>query len=357
VSPAGGVGDLAEGIAAGEPRALARGISRVEDEMPGFERLLDALHGRLGAARRIGITGPPGAGKSTLTAALARRYLDQGLKVGIIAVDPTSPFTGGALLGDRIRMTELATEPGVFIRSMASRGSLGGLATSTREAADLMDAAGHDRVILETLGVGQSELDIAASADTTAVVLVPESGDGIQAMKAGLMEVADLFVVNKADRPGADRLESEIRVMMAIREGNVLEAVRSHHGVRIDGPRNPEGSAGPRKAPEVGEPGAWAKPVLQTVALEGRGVEALAEALDRHFGWLRETGTLERRRADRRLRRAQDALSRLALRDSAALWRDAPAEVLERLRANQLSPYAAARDLYDDWRSGVRPEG
>ena len=341
-----GVTELAESIAAGEPRALARGISRVENETPGFERLLDALHGRLGAARRIGITGPPGAGKSTLAAALMRHYLDQGLTVGVIAVDPTSPFTGGALLGDRIRMTELATEPGVFIRSMASRGSLGGLANATREAADLMDAAGYDRVLLETLGVGQSELDIAASADTTAVVLVPESGDGIQAMKAGLMEVADLFVVNKSDRPGADRLESEIRVMMAIREGNVLEAIKGHHGARIDRPAEPAST-----------PDAWSRPVLQSVASSGEGVVPVAEALDAHFDWLGDSGALERRRADRRLRRAQDALSRLAQRDAAALWRDAPGAVAERLRANELSPYAAARDLYDAWRSSLRPDG
>ncbi len=343
--PDAGVADLAESIAAGERRALARGISLVEDEGPGFEELLDALHGRLGAARRIGITGPPGAGKSTLTAALVRHHVEEGLTVGVIAVDPTSPFTGGALLGDRIRMTELATEPGVFIRSMASRGSVGGLATATREAADLMDAAGYDRVLLETLGVGQSELDIAASADTTAVVLVPESGDGIQAMKAGLMEVADLFVVNKADRPGADRLESEIRVMMAIRGGNALEAIRSHHGARIDRPADTE------------DAGEWAKPVLQTVASDGRGVEELAAALDRHFEWLNGTGRLERRRADRRLRRARDALLRLAGGDVSRVWQNAPSQLSDRLRSNELSPYAAARELYESWRIALRPGG
>jgi len=220
VSPAFDPGGLADRIAGGEPLALARGISHVENESDGFEALLERLDGRTGRARRIGITGPPGAGKSTLTAALTRHYLEQSLKVGIVAVDPTSPFTGGALLGDRIRMGELSTEPGVFIRSMASRGSLGGLATATREAADLMDAAGYDRVILETLGVGQAELDIAVSADTTAVVLVPESGDGVQAMKAGLMEVADLFVINKSDRPGADRLEKELAIIMSLRFAN-----------------------------------------------------------------------------------------------------------------------------------------
>ena len=330
------VDGLARRLTAGEPRALARAISHVENEADGFEALLDAVHGALGGARRIGITGPPGAGKSTLTAVLARGYLDAGLTVGVIAVDPTSPFTGGALLGDRIRMTELATEEGIFIRSMASRGSLGGLATATREAADLMDAAGYDRVILETLGVGQSELDIAASADTTAVVLVPESGDGIQAMKAGLMEVADLFVVNKADRSGADRLEKEIRVMIAIREGNSLKDIVSHHGARVDRP--PEVNSTER-SPDV----------LQTVASTGEGVPELAAALDAHFEWLDSTGELAKRRLERRLRRTHDVLLRLAQRDASRVWRGADPGLGDRLAASEVSPYAAARELYDAW--------
>lgn len=327
---------FARRIADGEPRALARAISHVENETPGFEPLLDALHPRLGRGRRIGITGPPGAGKSTLTAELARGYLERGLTVGIIAVDPTSPFTGGALLGDRIRMTDLATLEGIFIRSMASRGSLGGLATSTREAADLMDAAGYDRIILETLGVGQSELDIAASADTTAVVLVPESGDGIQAMKAGLMEVADLFVINKADRPGADRLEKEIRVMMAIREGNALKDIVSHHGAKIDRP------------PEIEVEG-FATPVLQTSANSGEGVAELSEALDEHFAWLERFGELATRRADQRIRRAHDVLARLANRSSRSVWLERRQEVADRLAENSVSPYAVARELFDAW--------
>lgn len=329
------VDGLAARIVAGEPRALARGISHVENEAPGFEPLLDRLHDRLGRARRIGITGPPGAGKSTLTAGLASGYLDAGLTVGVIAVDPTSPFTGGALLGDRIRMTELATREGVFIRSMASRGSLGGLATATREAADLMDAAGYDRVILETLGVGQSELDIAASADTTAVVLVPESGDGIQAMKAGLMEVADLFVINKADRPGADRLGKEISVMMAIREGNAIRDITSHHGAIVD------------HAPA--ETDVRRTPVLQTTASIGEGVGELSEQLDRHFEWLLETGELVTRRAERRVRRTRDVLVRLAQRDALAIWRRRREGVGRQLGANEVSPYAAARSMYEDW--------
>ncbi len=313
-------GGLADRIAGGEPLALARGISHVENESDGFEALFERLDGRTGRARRIGITGPPGAGKSTLTAALTRHYLDQSLKVGIVAVDPTSPFTGGALLGDRIRMGELSTEPGVFIRSMASRGSLGGLATATREAADLMDAAGYDRVILETLGVGQAELDIAVSADTTAVVLVPESGDGVQAMKAGLMEVADLFVINKSDRPGADRLEKEIAIIMSIRFAN----------------REPAGGGG--GAEEV-----WRMPITQTVASESRGIDEFAAHLDRHFDWLTATGRLEARRRAARLRRVHDALVRRCHRDARRIWRDASPETLD----SGASPYAIARRLYE----------
>lgn len=328
------IDDLAGRISRGEPRALARGISHVENETPGFEALLDRVQPEVGRARRIGITGPPGAGKSTLTAELTRGYLDAGLSVGVIAVDPTSPFTGGALLGDRIRMVELATEPGVFIRSMASRGSLGGLATATREAADLMDAAGYDRVILETLGVGQSELDIASSADTTAVVLVPESGDGIQAMKAGLMEVADLFVVNKADRPGADRLEKELLVMMGIRQGNALSGISRHHGARIDRPPKGDGESDPAR---------WDIPVLQTIASQGDGVAELAAGLDRHFGWLEEAGELAPRRAVRRLRRAHDALVRKARRDAERVWKEAGLGP----DAVDGSPYALAARLYE----------
>jgi len=312
---------LADRIKRGEPLGLARGISLVENETTGFEALLERLDGRMGQARRIGITGPPGAGKSTLTAALTRYWLEKGLTIGIIAVDPSSPFTGGALLGDRIRMNELATEEGVFIRSMASRGSQGGLAIATREAADLMDAAGYDRVILETLGVGQSELDIASSADTTAVVLVPESGDGIQAMKAGLMEVADLFVVNKADRPGADRLEKEIAVMMSIRKGNAGKL----------------------------DDAAWRIPILQTTASEEKGVAALANRLDGHFNWLLETDRLDERRTVRRLGRARDALIRRAQRDAERIWQTESPESLA-----GVSPYGLSRDLYEKLRADQR---
>src|SRR3954470_12710830 len=181
---------------AGKPAALARVVSIVENHRDGFEEILGGLHPRTGRARRIGLTGPPGAGKSTITALLVKSFRDAGLTVGVIAVDPTSPFSGGALLGDRVRMENVALDSGVFIRSMATRGSLGGLAASTREVADVFDAFGFDRIVIETVGVGQSELDVARTADTSVVVLVPESGDSIQTLKAGLMEIADIFVVN-----------------------------------------------------------------------------------------------------------------------------------------------------------------
>jgi len=308
--------DLLARFSAGETLALARAITLVENERPGFEGLLEALHGRLGRARRIGITGPPGAGKSTLTAGLARLFRDAGETLGVIAVDPSSPFTGGALLGDRIRMNDLATEPGMFIRSMASRGSHGGLSATTREATDLMDAFGFDRVLLETVGVGQSELEIASQADTTVVVLVPESGDGIQAMKAGLMEVADVFVVNKADRPGADRLRQEIRMVGRLRADPETDA--------------PE----PR----------WDPPILMTTASSGEGIGDLAEALDRHHAHLASTGGLAARRRSAALEHTRLVLERAMSRRAARAWREALAAEPDFLEGGA-SPYAIARRI------------
>src|SRR5947208_132075 len=221
---------IVEGLERREPAALARAISLVENQRDGFERLLSHVHAGLGrgASRRIGVTGPPGAGKSTLTERLIRQFRARQLGVGVVAVDPTSPFTGGALLGDRIRMESAGLDPSVFIRSMATRGAHGGLATTTEEVADLLEAFGFERILIETVGVGQTELDVARTAESTVLVLVPESGDGIQTLKAGVMEIADIYVINKSDRPGADKLRQEVEVMLGIRRGNAFRHVAPH---------------------------------------------------------------------------------------------------------------------------------
>ncbi|HEX5180643.1 MAG TPA: methylmalonyl Co-A mutase-associated GTPase MeaB [Gemmatimonadaceae bacterium] len=327
------------------PAALARAVSIVENHRAGFEDLLGALHPRLGRARRIGITGPPGAGKSTITTRLAARYLASGLSAGIIAVDPTSPFTGGALLGDRIRMEAVALDEGIFIRSMATRGSLGGLAASTREVADVLDGYGFDRILIETVGVGQSELDIARTADTTVVVLVPESGDSVQAMKAGLMEIADVFVVNKADRPDAERLRHEIQMTLGLRLGGTMRTVPAHHGVDLKKLRNPAHAA--RQAAQDDASDDWTPPVLATIADKGEGIDAVADALDRHFDYLSRSGTLDVRRRERLRERVVEAVERrlrqrLWGNPDIAAWVDAQLPALE---AGTLTPFAVADTL------------
>ena len=335
---------LFDDFRAGKKAALARAVSIVENHRPGEEQLLAACHPALGRARRTGITGPPGAGKSTLTTLLAEQYLEAGLKVGIVAVDPTSPFTGGALLGDRVRMERVALHPNVFIRSMATRGSLGGLAAMTREVCDVLDAFGLDRILVETVGVGQSELDIARLADTSVVVLVPESGDSIQTLKAGVMEIADLFVVNKADRPGADRLRNDIELMLGLRSGATLKDVPAHHGVDLKRV-NPMRAA--REAAARDDDDSWTPPVLRSIAMTGEGVTELVGALDRHFGYLERSGTLQRRRRARLRERVADVVERrvrerLWSDPATTEWVDAQLPALER---GETTPMAVADAL------------
>jgi LAO/AO transport system kinase len=346
---------LSEDFNAGKSAALARVVSIVENHRDGFEQILGSLHPRTGRARRVGMTGPPGAGKSTITSLLVKSYRDQGLKVGVIAVDPTSPFTGGALLGDRVRMESVALDPGVFIRSMATRGSLGGLAAATREVADVLDAFGFDRLIIETVGVGQSELDVARTADSTLLVLVPESGDSIQTLKAGVMEVADIFVVNKADRPGADRLRNDVELMLGLRKGVSFGNVPAHHGIDLKRV-NPARVA--REAAASPNPTQWTPPVLSAIATKAEGIHEIVAALDRHFAYLEQSGTLHSRRRERMRERVMDVVQQKV---SDRLWKDPNTrawleEQLPSVEEGTATPFAVADQLLRQSAELVRGE-
>ena len=305
----------------GDLRALARLVSLIENGSPQLRPIMRALAPRAGGARVIGLTGAPGVGKSTLTGALVKAYRGRGLRVGVIAVDPSSPFTGGALLGDRIRMQDHATDEGVFIRSMASRGHLGGLAAATPQALRVLDAAGFDLVLIETVGVGQAELEIASLADTTIVLVAPGMGDAIQAAKAGILEVADVFAVNKADRPQAQQTVRDLRNMIAL--GHQPD----------DEPGRPDRSG-------------WKPPIVSTVATTGEGIGELADKIDAHWSWLTSSGERERRR----LSRAREEVAAIAVGALRRQMRRLPEgtgldELAGRVARGEMDPYAAADQL------------
>jgi LAO/AO transport system kinase len=307
------VSELVERARGGDARAVARLISLVEDESPLLREVMAALAPHAGRAHIVGITGSPGVGKSTSTSALVSAYRAAGKRVGVLAVDPSSPFSGGALLGDRVRMQDHATDAGVFIRSMASRGHLGGLAWSTPQALRVLDAAGFDVVLVETVGVGQSEVEIAGMADTTLVLLAPGMGDGIQAAKAGILEVGDIYVVNKADRDGVQNVTRDLRAMLALAE----------------------------RAPD-----AWAPPILKTVASRNEGIDEVVAAIDDRLSWMTGNGVLvERRRS--RARDEIEAIAMTALRSRFAhLHGDARLDVLAaKVADGDTDPYAAADEL------------
>jgi GTPase len=302
---------LVDEVRSGNPRALARAITAVENRLPQSAELLKALFPHTGHSRVIGLTGAPGAGKSTLVDQLAKEYRKAGKTVGIIAVDPTSPYTGGAILGDRIRMGSHYADPGIYIRSMATRGSLGGLARTTADVASVLDASGRDIILIETVGVGQDEVDIVRLAEVTVVILVPGMGDDVQTIKAGIMEIADVFVINKSDREGAERVEREIRAMQSL-------------SIRKD---------------------EWVPPIVKTVASEGRGLDELAKAISKYQDFLGKSDTGRQKRIanwrDRLVEMLRDTLLERVLRDQDGRLESLATDIAEHKR----DPYSLVEEI------------
>jgi LAO/AO transport system kinase len=299
-------------LRAGDPRALARAISVVENHTPGWIELLKALFPHTGKARTIGLTGAPGAGKSTLVDQLAKHYREQKHTIGIIAVDPTSPYTGGAILGDRIRMQQHFSDPGIYIRSMATRGSLGGLARTTADVALVLDAAGRDLILIETVGVGQDEIDIVRLADVTVVILVPGMGDDVQTLKAGIMEIADVFVINKVDHEGAERVEREIRAMQSL-------------SIRAD---------------------QWTPPIVKTVATDGRGIQELADAIAAYESHQKKLGLLSQRKVQNWEVRLLEMLRDTLLQQANAAMADGElSQLATQVAEHKRDPYSVVEEI------------
>jgi LAO/AO transport system kinase len=308
-----GVADVVEGVLAGDPRSVARAISLVEDGRPELEQLSEGIYPSTGRAFTIGLTGAPGVGKSTIAGGLVAIARARDLTVAVLAVDPTSPLTGGALLGDRVRMQEHATDKGVFIRSMATRGHLGGMALAAPEAVRILDAAGYALVLVETVGVGQAEVEVAGATDTTVVVMAPGFGDAVQVAKAGILEVADAFVVNKADRDGAGEVVRELRQML-----------------------------------HMGSAREWDPPVVRTNAHDGEGIGELWEAIESHRTWATGNGSLRDRR-ERRLRREVETLAAERFRARVAtLMERGTVDLADALTARRIDPYRAAAMLVEE---------
>ena len=338
--------DIAKELLAGNRLALSRAITAIENEYPEANDIMKKLYTHTGHAYVVGITGPPGAGKSTMTDKIARAYRKKGMTVGIVAVDPSSPFTGGAILGDRIRMDDLTLDKGVFIRSMGTRGSLGGLSHKTADVVKAMDAFGKDIIIVETVGVGQSEVDIVKAADTTMVILIPGMGDDIQAIKAGILEIGDLFVINKSDLDGADKVVREINMMLDLDAGSMRIAKTATQKALED--QFHHLSVAPKA--EEAAPGYWRPPVHQVVAMQNEGIEELVELVGKHRAFIEENGELTRRRTKRAKDEMLDILNaRINYRIKRQIVENGRLDAyVESFRKHETDPYTVVGELMEE---------